>query len=94
MAHMGPAPLAELMNRKVFEALPPQGQDAIRKYSGRWLADKYLTVIGPIMDEYMRRLRSDPKHMVVEPSPEDQRKWDAAVQRLTDAWVAEGPAQR
>jgi TRAP-type C4-dicarboxylate transport system substrate-binding protein len=91
MAHLGPAPLAELMNRKVFEGLPPAGQDAIRKYSGEWLADKYLTVIGPIMDGYMRRLRNDPKHTVVEPSAEDQRKWDAAVQRVISAWVAKDP---
>ena len=91
MAHLGPSPLAELMNRKVFESLPPQGQDAIRKYSGGWFADKYLTVMGPIMDGYMRRLRSDPKHTVVEPSAEDQRKWDAAVQRVIDAWVAKDP---
>jgi TRAP-type transport system periplasmic protein len=91
MARLGSAPLAELMNRKVFDGLPPAGQEAIRKHSGVWFAQKYLGIIGPIMDDYMTRLRHDPKHTVVEPSAEDQRKWDAAVQRVIDAWVAKDP---
>ncbi len=91
MARLGTAPLAELMNRKVFDSLPQAGRDAIRKFSGEWFAQKYLSVLEPMMTEYMNRLRTDPKHTVVEPSAEDQRKWDAAAQRVIHEWVAKDP---
>ena len=36
------APLALLMNRKRFEALPPAAQDIIRKHSGEWAATQFI----------------------------------------------------
>ena len=39
---ISPAPLALLMNRKKFDALPAPAQDIIRKYSGEWAADRFI----------------------------------------------------
>lgn len=91
MVRLGTAPLAELMNRQKFESLPQQGRDAIRRYSGEWFAKKYLSELSPLEDEYVKRLKNDPKHTVVYPSAEDEKKWDAAAQRVIAAWEAKDP---
>ena len=92
MVPLGPAPLAELMSKKVFDGLPKAGQDAIRKFSGDWFAQLYLDTLGPIMDDYMQKLRNDSNHQVVSLTPDDAKKWDAAAQRVIDAWAAKDPS--
>ena len=41
---LGFVPLTIMMNRKKFESLPKVAQDAIRKYSGEWMANRYTEV--------------------------------------------------
>jgi TRAP-type C4-dicarboxylate transport system substrate-binding protein len=38
------APLALLMNRKRFDAMPVAAQDIIRKYSGEWAAGRFVQI--------------------------------------------------
>jgi TRAP-type C4-dicarboxylate transport system substrate-binding protein len=91
MAPLGSAPLAELMSRKVFDSLPQAGQDAIRKYSGPWFVQRYLETANPSNEKVMARLRSNPRHQVVDLSPEDLQKWKAATDRVITAWMAKDP---
>jgi TRAP-type C4-dicarboxylate transport system substrate-binding protein len=92
MAPLGSAPLAELMSRKVFDSLPQAGQDAIRKYSGPWFVQRYLDQGNPSNERVMAHLRDNPRHQVVDLTPEDKKKWDAAAERVTAAWGAKDPA--
>jgi TRAP-type C4-dicarboxylate transport system substrate-binding protein len=91
MVPLGAAPLAELMSKKVFDGLPKAGQDAIRKYSGNWFAQRYLDSLGPIMDDYVQKLRADSNRQVVSLTPDDAEKWNAAAQRVINAWIAKDP---
>jgi TRAP-type C4-dicarboxylate transport system substrate-binding protein len=92
MAPLGSAPLAELMSRKVFESLPQAGQDAIRKFSGPWFVQRYLEYGNPSNERVMAHLRDNPRHQVVDLSPEDKKKWDAAAERVIAAWTAKDSA--
>jgi TRAP-type C4-dicarboxylate transport system substrate-binding protein len=92
MAPLGSAPLAELMSRKVFDSLPQAGQDAIKKYSGPWFVERYLASSNPSNDRVMKRLRDNPKHQVVELTPDDKKKWDAAADKVIAAWTAKDPS--
>lgn len=92
MAPLGSAPLAELMSRKVFDGLPKEGQDAIQKYSGRWFVQRYLDAGNPSNDKVMGRLRSNPRHQVVDLTPDDRKKWDETANRVIAAWTAKDPA--
>jgi TRAP-type C4-dicarboxylate transport system substrate-binding protein len=91
MAPLGVAPLAELMSRKVFDSLPQAGQDAIRKQSGPGFVQRYLDTGNPINEQVMARLRDNPRHQVVDLSPEDMQKWKAATDRVITAWMAKDP---
>jgi len=92
MAPLGSAPLEELMSKKVFDSLPKAGQDVIRKYSGRWFLKHYLDTGNVSNEKVMSRLRSNPRHKVVDLTPDDQKKWDAAAASVTAAWTAKDPA--
>jgi TRAP-type C4-dicarboxylate transport system substrate-binding protein len=91
MAPLGSAPLAELMSRKVFDSLPKAGQDAIKKYSGPWFVEHYLATANPSNDKVMQRLRGNNRHQVVELTPDDKKKWDAAAVKVIAAWTAKDP---
>ncbi len=80
------------MSRKVFDSLPQAGQDAIRKYSGPWFVQRYLEYGNPSNERVMAHLRDNPRHQVVDPSPEDKKKWDAAAERVIAAWTAKDAA--
>jgi hypothetical protein len=40
----------------------------------------------------MAHLRDNPRHQVVDLSPEDKKKWDAAAERVIAAWTAKDAA--
>jgi TRAP-type C4-dicarboxylate transport system substrate-binding protein len=92
MAPLGSAPLAELMSKKVFDGLPKAGQDAIRKYSGPWFVQRYLDAGNPSNERVMSRLRSNPRHQVVDLTSDDKKKWDDTANRVIAAWTTKDPA--
>jgi TRAP-type C4-dicarboxylate transport system substrate-binding protein len=91
MLRLGTAPLAILMNRKKFDSLPKTAQDLIRKYSGEWLAARYIEAYDANADPIVKQLKSDPKRTVVFPS---QLDLDTAQDRFTiviKEWQAQSP---
>jgi TRAP-type C4-dicarboxylate transport system substrate-binding protein len=76
------APLAVVMNRKVFEGLPARAQEIIRKLSGAWTAEHYIATYQAENQAALRTLESDPNRRVVIPSAAD-------LERAHDAFTAE-----
>lgn len=88
---LGAAPLLILMNRKKFDSLPKAGQEAIREYSGEWMAARYIDEYDATNNPIMEKLKSDPKRTVIFPSQADRDTAQAAFKRVIEGWLAEDP---
>jgi TRAP-type C4-dicarboxylate transport system substrate-binding protein len=90
----GVAPLLVLMNRKTFESLPEAAQALVRKYSGERAAASWIGSFGATETETLERLKSDPDHKVVEPSPSDLDNAHRTFRTMVDAWAAHNNRNR
>ena len=88
------APLLLLMNCKVFDNLPKPAQDLIRKYSGRWAADRFIETYDEVERAVVRQLEADPRRRVTIPSPRDLATARVAFTSVLDEWVANSPHNR
>jgi TRAP-type transport system periplasmic protein len=88
------APLALVMNRKVFEQLPAAAQTLIRKYSGEWLADRYGAAYHQINQQALAQIEADPRRTVVAPSAADLARAHAAFKSVAEDWAAESADNR
>jgi len=88
---LGSLPVAVLMNKNKFASLPKAGQDAIRKYSGKWIAERWNEGIGSYNDSLVKKLRADPKRKVVFPSQADLNSMQPAFKAVIGAWAAKSP---
>ena len=82
------APLALVMNRKVFEGLPKAAQAIILKHSGTWAADRFTEVYQASDSKVMDQLKQDPKRKVIFPSAADARRVEIASKAVRDELVA------
>jgi TRAP-type C4-dicarboxylate transport system substrate-binding protein len=85
------APLALLMNRRKFEALPKPIQDIIRKYSGDWIATRFIEIYDRSDARIIQELSSDPNRTVVFPSSQDLVIAHAAFSSVIAEWIAKSP---
>jgi TRAP-type C4-dicarboxylate transport system substrate-binding protein len=91
---LGIVPLAILMNKKKFDALPKQAQDAVRKYSGEWTAARFNKAIGEYNDSLVKQLQGDPKRKVVFPSQGELDAMQPAFKSVIDGWAAKSPRNK
>lgn len=83
--------LAVLMNREVFESLPPPARDVVSKYSPAWLAEQAATE-GNIGDAaVLAELMKNPQRKISDPSPADLKRARAAFRSVIDEWAAASP---
>jgi TRAP-type C4-dicarboxylate transport system substrate-binding protein len=87
-------PLLLAMNRKKFESLPAQAQKIIRKFSGEWIAERYIETYLKENAAAVASLTRDPHRKVVIPSASDLKTAQAVFTSIRDAWVAESPHNR
>jgi TRAP-type transport system periplasmic protein len=88
------APLALVMNRKKLEALPPAAQDIIRKYSGKWAADRFADTYEVSDRKVMEQLESDPQRRVIFPSQSDIERARLIYQSAINEWAGKSPRNR
>ncbi|HEY6834075.1 MAG TPA: TRAP transporter substrate-binding protein DctP [Pseudolabrys sp.] len=88
------APLALLMNRKSFGALPPAAQDIIRKYSGEWAATQFIDAYSASDSKVIEQLKSDPQRTLVYPSQRDLDIAHSAFEAVTAEWSAKSSHYR
>jgi len=87
----GFSPLNLLMNKKVFDAVPPAGQNIIRKYSGTWFANTYIKGYDVYTDGLMAKLKSDPNRVVTFPPPAELAAAEVAFKPVFDDYLAKDP---
>jgi TRAP-type transport system periplasmic protein len=83
-----------LMNRKKFESLPKAGQDAIREYSGEWLAARYIQGFETYNTELLQQLKSDPSRKVIFPSRAESDVAKRAFEAVSAEWAESSPHNR
>ena len=91
---IGSAPLALVMNRKTFDGLPEAAKTIIRKYSGEWAAAAWIKSFGAEEKRLLDKVKADPAHHVVEPSPSDIKVAQAIYRSMIDAWAAKSAHNR
>jgi TRAP-type C4-dicarboxylate transport system substrate-binding protein len=83
------APLALVMNRKVFDGLPENGKALIRKYSGEWAANHFSEVYAKFNEQGLEQLKTDSRRSVVVPSAVDLKTANDDFKSVNDGWAAE-----
>lgn len=91
---LGAAPLALVMNRDKFAALPPPAQAIIRKYSGDWSAKEKAACADAKALEVLAQLRASSTRKVVTPSAADLATARAAFDAEIRNWTAASPHNR
>jgi TRAP-type C4-dicarboxylate transport system substrate-binding protein len=85
------SPLALVMSRRAFEALPKPAKDLIRKYSGEWAAAQFIESYARTDQLALEQLESDPKRNVVFPSPSDLDRAQSSFRSVIAHWLEENP---
>ena len=88
------APLALLMSRKSFDALPVAVQDIIRRHSGEWAAKRFIEAYAISDRTVLEMLKSDPQRTIVVPSQRDRDIAHSAFTALITEWEASSPRNR
>ena len=90
-APLGVVPLAVVMNRKTFDALPKAAQDAIRTHSLDWINKLYVNSMLVYDKSLVDRLKADPKRTVVFPDDADAQAARTAFEPVIQAWAKKSP---
>jgi TRAP-type C4-dicarboxylate transport system substrate-binding protein len=85
------APLALVMSRKKLDSLPEQAKSLIRKYSGEWMAARFLERWQVLEKEELKRIKSDARRTVTFPSRTDLEAARAAFKSVDEQWAAKSP---
>jgi TRAP-type C4-dicarboxylate transport system substrate-binding protein len=91
IAPLGAAPLVILMNRKKFESLPQVGQDAIRKYSGEWVAERFIAAYDANNNQALDSLKADPNRQVIFPPQAELDELRAVFRTVIEGWRSKSP---
>ena len=83
-----------LMNRKKFESLPKPAQDAIRAYSGEWLAARYIQSFEAYNTQILDELKSDPSRRIIFPSEAETDLADQVFKGVRAEWAEASPHNR
>lgn len=89
---LGCGPLAVLMNKKKFDAMPKAAQDVIAKYSLKWINDLYVKALTEHNAGIITQFKADTKRTVVSPSPADLTAIKAPYEKVTAEWAAKDAA--
>jgi TRAP-type C4-dicarboxylate transport system substrate-binding protein len=85
------SPLALVMSRKAFEALPKPAKNIIRKYSGEWAAARFIDSYDRSDELALEQLKSDPKRNVVFPSSSDLDLAQGLFRSVAADWLENKP---
>lgn len=88
------APLTLMMNRKVFDRLPDEAKNLIRKYSGDWTASRFVEAYEKVDQQVFEQIKSDARRKVVMPSAADLKTSKAAFKSIIDDWTAKSARNR
>lgn len=84
-------PLALLMNRDKFAALPESVRKIIRKYSGSWLTEHSIAGRKATNERLYGELKTNPQRTFIEPSTADRVRAEAVFGQVVEDWLRAAP---
>lgn len=81
------APLALVMNRQKFDTLPEAAKALIRKFSGEWIATRWIEGRQARDAEVSDQIKSDTRRTVTIASPADLETTRQVYQTIIDDWA-------
>jgi TRAP-type C4-dicarboxylate transport system substrate-binding protein len=89
---VGVSSLTLLMNKKKYESLPPAAKKIIDRYSGEWVAKKFIGDYGDYLAELTKKLRAEHGRTTTFATKADVEKADAAFHSIIENWSKKTPA--
>jgi TRAP-type C4-dicarboxylate transport system substrate-binding protein len=83
-----------LMSRKKFESLPAASQDVIRRYSGEWLAERYIKGFEAYNTQVLNGLETDSARKVIVPSQAETDLASQVFKGVRAEWAQSSPHHR
>jgi TRAP-type C4-dicarboxylate transport system substrate-binding protein len=91
---LGVVPLAVLMNRKKFDALPQSARAVIEHNAGDALTNRWIESITSYNEANLEKLKSNPKNKVVFPTQAQLDEAQRLLAPVRDEWVAASDRHR
>ena len=88
---VGISTLTVLMNKAKYDSLPAKAKDIIKKYSGEWFADKFITGYGHYLDGLIAKMKADKSRVRVDPTAADLATADQAYKKVAADWAKKSP---
>ena len=91
MLGLSHVPLALLMNRDRFAALPESAREIITKYSGSWPTEHFIANNTASIASQIADLKPDPRRTIVMPSAADRKRAEIVFEQVVDDWLKAAP---
>jgi TRAP-type C4-dicarboxylate transport system substrate-binding protein len=88
---VGISSLTVLMNKKKFDSLPPEAQEILRKNSGDWFAEKFISGYGKYVDDLLAKMKADPNRVLTNPSKADMEQAQKVFAGVIADWKKKNP---
>jgi TRAP-type C4-dicarboxylate transport system substrate-binding protein len=85
------APLALVMSRRAFDALPPRAQEIITEHAGQWTAEHFIAATEAEDERVLEMLMADPARHVVLPTEAEKERAAALFAGVVEDWLASDP---
>lgn len=87
MQHFSTVPIGFMMTKKRLNSLPKKAQDIIKKYSGKWIEDKYIKVNANIQKKWLAVTKKAAGHSIVWPDKADKAAYDKIMAGVVTKWA-------
>jgi len=85
---LGVVPLAVLMNKEKFDALPQSARTVIERNAGDALTNRWIESVTSYNEANLEKLKNNPKNKVVFPSQAQREEAQKLLAPVRDEWVA------
>lgn len=82
------------MSRKKYDALPPDAQRALDRYSGEWFVKKYIQTSVEGANAARQAVQARTPGMVTTLSDQAMARWSDATRPVVDKWLGQRPENR
>ncbi len=88
---VGISTLTLLMNRAKYDSLPASAKKILKKYSGEWFGEKFISGYGHYLDGLVAKMKADKSRVRVEPTAADRATAEKAFKQVVADWEKKSP---
>lgn len=88
---VGISTLTLLMNKAKYDSLPENAKKILKKFSGQWFGEKFISGYGHYLDGLVAKMKADKSRVRVEPTAADLATADKAFHKVVEDWSKKSP---